>query len=102
MAHVLGGEERALGERSVELADRNQSRHRANRPSGEALQALGHVGQLRYVFVRQSQRLGSAAVFGDGERVVQRGQRADDRRPCLVLDRVVVDVSGRLAPRRVR
>ena len=97
VAHVLRRQEAPFGERAVELADRGQPGGGLDAPSGEALQASGHVGELGDSIGRQGEPLHAVEERRAGVLAVQFAERLLGGGPRRVLRVGVGDRAGLLA-----
>ena len=95
VAQVLRRVEDAVGERAVELLQRHEPGRGVEREPGQALQAGGHLVELRHAILGQRQRGLRVAERAAGEPVVLRGELAADGAPDLVLGLGVLDARHR-------
>src|SRR5689334_13250514 len=91
--------EDAVGQRAVELAQRDEPGRAVVLEAGQRAQAVGHLAELRDVVLGQSQARLALEVLGAGVLLVLVVQLAADDAPDLVLGLGVVDVRDRLAGR---
>jgi len=102
MADVLRGVEDAVGERAVELAQRDEPGGRVVLEAGERPQACGDLVELRDAVLGQGERGLRREELAARVPLVLRAQLARDGAPDLVLDAGVGDLRDRPAGRPQR
>ena len=91
MAHVLGRVEGALGQRAIELAQRNEPCRRHVVEAGDRAQVLADEVEARHAVGRQVERLLGLEELADRKPLVLGGELAADGAPHLLLVVVVLD-----------